>query len=67
MRKAVCKNNRQQVVLKKVVDLKELLVRVVVAVGLRGLVCVCVRERGCVLQPLSMVNCFQPFLKATSG
>lgn len=37
MRKAVCKNNRQQVVLKKVIDLKELLVRIVVAVGLRGL------------------------------
>lgn len=31
-------------VLKKVVDLKELVVRIVVAVGLRGLVCVCVRE-----------------------
>lgn len=40
MRKAVCKNNRQQVVLKKVIDLKELLVRIVVAVGLRGLGCV---------------------------
>ena len=40
MRKAECKNNRQQVVLKKVVDLKEPLVRIVVAVGLRGLDCV---------------------------
>ncbi len=73
MRKAVCKNNRQQVVLKKkkVIDLKELPVRIVVAVGLRGSSSVCERERaeerGCVLQPLSMVNCFQPFLKATSG
>lgn len=53
MRKAVCKNNRQQVVLKKkVVDLKELLVRIVVAVvGLKGLACVCERvlkrERMC--------------------
>lgn len=37
MRKAVCKNNRQQVVLKKVIDLKELLARIVVAVGWRGL------------------------------
>ena len=41
------------------------------AVGLSGLLCVCERERaeerGCVLQPLSMVNCSQPFLKATSG
>lgn len=25
------------------------------------------REEGCVLEPLSMVNCFQPFLKATLG
>lgn len=40
MRKAVCKNNRQQVVFKKVIDLKELLGRTVVAVGLRGLGCV---------------------------
>ena len=48
MRKAVCKNNRQQVVLKKkVVELKELLVRIVVAMGpmgLRGLACECERE-----------------------
>lgn len=42
MRKAVCKNNRQQVVLKKkVVDLKELLVRTVVVVC----VCACVLKR----------------------
>ena len=47
MRKAVCKNNRQQVVLKKVVDLKELQVRIVVAVGMGELVCVCERERMC--------------------
>lgn len=70
MGKAVCKNNRQQVVLKKkkVENLKESLARIVVVVDLRGVgMCVSVREKGCVLQPLSMVNCFQLFLKATSG
>lgn len=40
MRKAVCKNNRQQVVLKKVVDLKALQVRIVAAVGSR----LCVKQ-----------------------
>lgn len=53
MGKAVCKNNRQQVVLKKkkVENLKESLARIAVVVDLRGSVCVYVceseRERMC--------------------
>lgn len=60
MRKAVCKNNRQQVVFKKKVpNLKGVLARAVVPVGSR--VHVCEKEPRIKMSTFSVVNCFQPF------
>lgn len=70
MRKAVCKNNRQQVVFKeKSCGFERASGEV--AAALKSCVGVCARargiEKGMHFAAASMVNCLEPFLKATVG